>query len=75
MRVLLIPTLALTTACGASALQPETPLDHSPRDPCYERAEAEAQERVDRECPGAFASCPARADIMEELRLAHEACP
>lgn len=56
-------------ACGMSATQIQT------RERCYERAEADAQARVDRECPESFARCEAASAILEDLRKAQEACP
>lgn len=62
--------LLLTAACGPSAEQLRD------RERCYERAESEAQLRVDRECEGlAFAECRAGDVILEDLRRAQEACP
>ncbi len=59
----------LTIGCGLSAAQVRE------RDLCYERAEAAAQKRVDDECPESFAACPARDDIMAQLKRDQEACP
>jgi len=61
--------LALALACGPTAEQLRE------RELCYERAESAAQSRVDSECPGSFAECPAADGIMAELRQAQEACP
>lgn len=68
MRTLI--TLVLTSAaCGPSAEQLRD------RELCYERAESAAQARVDHECPDLFTDCPVANDILDELRVAQEACP
>lgn len=61
-------TLALlvVVGCGPTAAE---------RARCYQAADAVAQARVDRECPGSFATCPAAEAIVDELRDAQEACP
>lgn len=62
--------LLMLAACGPSAEQLRD------RELCYERAETEAQQRVDAECEGmAFAECPGAHAILDELRRAQEACP
>ncbi len=66
MRILL--TLALT-ACGLTAVQIQE------RERCYERAEAAAQARVDRECPDLFTTCQAGPAILAELQREQERCP
>lgn len=63
-----VVALALV-GCGLSAAQVRE------RELCYSRAEAAAQDRVDRECSGSFRTCPAADAIMAELRAAQEACP
>jgi hypothetical protein len=42
---------------------------------CLDAAEAAAQERVERECPGVFETCPASEAILADLQRAQEACP
>lgn len=64
----ILATLALA-GCGLTAAQIRE------RDLCYERADAAAQDRVDRECAESFSTCPTADDIMDELRRAQEACP
>jgi hypothetical protein len=59
----------ISTGCGLTAVQIRE------RDLCYERADAAAQGRVDRECSDSFAACPTADAIMDELRRAQEACP
>jgi hypothetical protein len=68
MRTILGIILA-SAACGPSVEQLRD------RELCYERAEGAAQARVDGECSGSFATCPAADGILDELRLAQEACP
>jgi hypothetical protein len=66
---LILLTLTLA-ACGPTAEQLRA------RELCYTRAETEAQKRVDIECEGAaFAECQAARDILDDLRVAQEACP
>ena len=48
--------------------------DAAERERCYDAAEADAQRRVDVECPGRFDTCPAADAIVDELRRAQEAC-
>ena len=67
--VALIAVAMTLAACGMTALQVRE------RDLCYSRAEIKAQDRVDSECDGAFKTCSAARDIMDELRRAEEACP
>ena len=56
----------LVVACGPTAGE---------RARCYARADAAAQERVDRECTGSFDTCPVADSIMADLKAAQEACP
>lgn len=60
--------LALT-GCGLTAAQVRE------RELCYSRAESAAQARVDVECAASFATCAVGREILEELRIAQEACP
>lgn len=53
-------------ACGPSAAE---------RSRCYTDAEAAAQARVNRECPGRFDTCSHADSIVAELKAAQEACP
>lgn len=64
----LVAMVALT-ACGMSATQVRE------RELCYSKAEAKAQERVDRECSASFSTCPVARDILDGLRKDQEACP
>ena len=66
MRMLII---AVVLGCGLTAAQVRE------RELCYSRAEAAAQERVDRECAVSFSTCPVARDILDELRRAQEECP
>jgi hypothetical protein len=54
--------LAALLACGPNA-----------RDRCFDEAEAEAQERVDRECPRL--ECADAPRYLDELERAFERCP
>lgn len=73
MRRLAPMIILLATACGPSAAAQLRAYDA--RKPCYDAADAAAQARIDRECPGSFAECPNADDIIAELKLAHESCP
>jgi hypothetical protein len=69
-RILAATGSFLALACSA------TPEQLRERELCYERAESEAQRRVDSECEGmAFAECPVGHRILDDLRKAQEACP
>lgn len=73
MRLTIPISLALALlACGPS---PEARRARDARSPCYDAAEVATQERIDRECPGPFASCPTAGEIVDELRQAQERCP
>lgn len=48
--------------------------DAAERERCYDAAEADAQRRVDAECPGRFDTCDSADAIVDELRRAQEAC-
>jgi hypothetical protein len=63
------PALALATLVAGCS---PTSAEH---ERCYEAAEVAAQERVERECPGLFDTCPASEDILAELEVAQAACP
>lgn len=60
------PLIALALALGCGPTE---------RELCQDAAEAVAQERVERECPGLFDPCPASGAILAELQAAQEACP
>lgn len=64
MRALAALGVAAVLACGPTE-----------RDRCFDAAEAAAERRVDRECPGSFDTCPAVDDILAELAAARSACP
>lgn len=68
---IVLAALALL-ACGPSAAQLQA---RTARTPCYDQADADAQRRIDAECPGPFATCPSANEIIAELRLAQERCP
>ena len=73
MRAILL--MILLMGCGTALEQQHA--ENQKRDPCYEKAEAETQERIDNECPnGALSQCPAQArdDIAADLKRKHEAC-
>jgi hypothetical protein len=58
---------AVLVACSAALPPPG-------RAACYALADQRAQARVDAECPGEFAECPAAQDIIEQLQREQEAC-
>jgi hypothetical protein len=69
LRSIITMAVVLVAGCGLSAVQVRD------RNLCYERADAAAQARVDRECPGSFSDCEAANAILDELRAAQKACP
>lgn len=63
MRYLLV--ILLLAGCTAS---------RAAREACYAANEAAQAERILRECPDSWEECPARDQIISDLRAAHARC-
>jgi hypothetical protein len=67
--------LVLALLVGCTPPEALTPAQRAARVRCYAAADAAAQARVERECPGSFDTCPAASEILDELQAEQEACP